>query len=195
VPQALEQMGYAVTMLTEKDITTTNIKQFDVIITGVRAHNVHAWLSNVHPILMQYVKDGGTLLTQYNTNNSIGPVKANIAPFPFTISRNRVTDETAVVNFLLPNHAALNYPNKITAKDFDGWIQERSIYNAEKIDTAYQKILSMKDPGETEQDGSLIIADYGKGKFVYTGLVFFRELPAGVSGAYRLFANLIAKRK
>jgi LmbE family N-acetylglucosaminyl deacetylase len=195
VPQAIEQMGYAVTMLTEKDITTVNIKQFDVIITGVRAHNIHAWLSNVHPILMQYVKEGGTLLTQYNTNNSIGPVKANIAPYPFTISRNRVTDETAAVNFLLPNDAALNYPNKITAKDFDGWIQERSIYNAEKIDSSYRKILSMKDPGETEQDGSLIVADYGKGKFVYTGLVFFRELPAGVSGAYRLFANLIAKRK
>ncbi len=195
VPQALEQMGYTVTMLTEKDITTAYIKQFDVIITGVRAHNIHAWLSNVHPILMQYVKDGGTLLVQYNTNNSIGPVKANIAPYPFAISRNRITDETAAVNFLLPNHAALNYPNKITAKDFDGWIQERSIYNAEKIDTAYQRILSMKDPGETEQDGSLIIADYGKGKFVYTGLVFFRELPAGVSGAYRLFANLIARKK
>ena len=195
VPQALEQMGYTVTMLTEKDITTANIKQFDVIITGVRAHNIHAWLSNVHPILMQYVKDGGVLLAQYNTNNSIGPVKANIAPYPFTISRNRITDETAKVNFLLPNHPALNYPNKITAKDFDGWIQERSIYNAEKIDTTYQKIISMKDPGEAEQDGSLIVADYGKGKFVYTGLVFFRELPAGVSGAYRLFANLIAKRK
>jgi LmbE family N-acetylglucosaminyl deacetylase len=195
VPQALEQMGYAVTMLTEKDITAANIKQFDVIITGVRAHNIHAWLSNVHPTLMQYVKEGGVLLTQYNTNNSIGPVKANIAPYPFTISRNRITDETAAVNFLLPNHPSLNYPNKITAKDFDGWIQERSIYNAEKIDSSYQKILSMKDPGETEQDGSLIVADYGKGKFVYTGLVFFRELPAGVSGAYRLFANLIAKRK
>jgi LmbE family N-acetylglucosaminyl deacetylase len=195
VPQALEQMGYAVTMLTEKDITAANIKQFDVIITGVRAHNIHAWLSNVHPILMQYVNEGGVLLTQYNTNNSIGPVKANIAPYPFTISRNRITDETAAVNFLLPNHAALNYPNKITAKDFDGWIQERSIYNAEKIDTAYQRVLSMKDPGEAEQDGSLIVADYGKGKFVYTGLVFFRELPAGVSGAYRLFANLIASKR
>jgi LmbE family N-acetylglucosaminyl deacetylase len=195
VPQALEQMGYTVTMLTEKDITTSNIKQFDVIITGVRAYNVHAWLSNVHPVLMQYVNDGGVLLTQYNTNNQLGPVKASMAPYPFTISRNRITDETAKVNFLLPNHPALNYPNKITEKDFDGWIQERSIYNAEKIDSSYKRILSMKDPGEAEQDGSLIVADYGKGKYVYTGLVFFRELPAGVGGAYRLFANLIAKRK
>lgn len=195
VPQALEQMGYKVTMLTEKDITTSTLKQFDVIITGVRAYNIHSWLSNVHPTLMQYVKDGGVLLTQYNTNNQLGPVKANISPYPFTISRNRITDETAKVNFLLPNHPALNYPNKITEKDFDGWIQERSIYNAEKIDSSYKKILSMKDPGEAAQDGSLIVADYGKGKYVYTGLVFFRELPAGVGGAYRLFANLIAKRK
>ncbi len=195
VPQALEQMGYKVTMLTEKDITTSNLKQFDVIITGVRAYNIHAWLSNVHPVLMEYVKDGGVLLTQYNTNNQLGPVKASMAPYPFTISRNRITDETAAVNFLLPNHPVLNYPNKIAQKDFDGWIQERSIYNAEKIDSSYKKILSMKDPGETDQDGSLIVADYGKGKYVYTGLVFFRELPAGVGGAYRLFANLIARRK
>lgn len=195
VPQALEQMGYAVTILTEKDITIANLKQFDVIITGVRAYNIHVWLSNVHQLLMQYVKDGGVLLTQYNTNNQLGPVKATMAPYPFTISRNRITDETAKVNFLLPNHSALNYPNKITEKDFDGWIQERSIYNAEKIDSSYKRILSMKDPGEAEQDGSLIVADYGKGKYVYTGLVFFRELPAGVGGAYRLFANLIAKRK
>ncbi len=195
VPQALEQMGYAVTMLTEKDITATNIKQFDVIITGVRAYNVHDWLSNVYPTLMQYVKDGGTFLVQYNTNNNIGPVKANIAPYPFTISRNRITDETATVNFLLPNHPALNYPNKITVKDFDGWIQERSIYNAEKIDTTYQKIISMHDPGEQDQDGSLLVTDFGKGRFIYTGLVFFRELPAAVPGAYRLFANLIARRK
>ena len=193
VPQALEQMGYKVTMLTEKDINAVSLKQFDVIITGVRAYNIHAWLSNVYPLLMQYVKDGGVLLTQYNTNNSIGPVKANISPFPFTISRNRITDETAAVNFLLPNHPSLNYPNKITQNDFEGWIQERSIYNAEKTDVTYQKIISMKDPGEAEQDGSLIVADYGKGKYVYTGLVFFRELPAGVPGAYRLFANLIAK--
>ena len=166
-----------------------------MIITGVRAYNVHPWLSNVHPVLMQYVKAGGVLLTQYNTNNSIGPVKANISPYPFTISRNRVTDENAAVNFLIPEHPALNYPNKITQKDFEGWIQERSIYHAEKTDTAYKKILSMKDPGEQPHDGSLIIADYGKGRFIYTGLAFFRELPAGVPGAFRLFANLIARRR
>ena len=195
VPQALEQMGYEVIMLGEKDLTIQNLKQLDAIITGVRAHNTNAWLSNAYDVLMQYVKEGGVLLVQYNTNNSIGPVKAKISPYPFTISRSRVTDETAVVNFLMPDHPVLNYPNKITAKDFDGWIQERSIYNAEAIDSNYQRILSMKDPGEKEQEGSLIVSNYGKGRFVYTGLVFFRELPAGIPGAYRLFANLIAAPK
>jgi hypothetical protein len=146
----------------------------------------------VYDALMDYVKEGGILLCQYNTSNQIGSVKANISPYPFTISRSRVTDEEAKVNFLLPNHPALNYPNKISEKDFEGWIQERSIYNSGMADPAFQHILSMKDPSESEQDGSLIIANYGKGRFIYTGLVFFRELPAGVPGAYRLFANLIA---
>ena len=193
VPQALEQMGYKVTTLKEADITASNLKQFDAIVTGVRAYNTNEWMGNVYETLMQYVKEGGVLLTQYSTNNFVSNVKSKIGPYNFNISRSRVTDETAKVNFLKPNHPALNYPNKITAKDFEGWIQERSIYDAEKIDSNYQRILSMKDPDETDQDGSLIIANYGKGRFVYTGLVFFRELPAGVPGAYRLFANLIAK--
>ncbi len=192
VPQALEQMGYKVTLLKETNITPANLKQFDAVITGVRAYNTNEWMNNVYDVLMQYVHDGGVLLVQYNTSSNIGPVKAKIAPYPFNISRNRITDENAKVNFLLPNHPALNYPNKITEKDFEVWIQERSIYHAEKIDEHYQRIFSMKDPGENEDDGSLIIANYGKGKFIYTGLVFFRELPAGVPGAYRLFANLIA---
>jgi LmbE family N-acetylglucosaminyl deacetylase len=195
VPQALEQMGYKVVMLKQADLTVANLKQFDAIVTGVRAYNINEWLSNSYDALMQYVNDGGVLLTQYNTSNAIGPVKAKMSPYPFTISRNRVTDEEAAVNFLLPDHPALNYPNKITAKDFEGWVQERSIYNAEAIDGNYQRILSMKDPNENEQDGSLIIANYGKGRFIYTGLVFFRELPAAVPGAYRLFANLIAATK
>jgi len=195
IPEALEQMGYKVVTLKESDMTPDNLRQFDVIITGVRTYNTNEWMNNAYDALMQYVKEGGVLFTQYNTSNQIGPVRAKISPYPFTISRNRITDEEAKVNFLLPDHKALNYPNKITEKDFDGWIQERSIYNAENIDTAYKRILSMKDPGENEQDGSLIVADYGKGRFVYTGLVFFRELPAGVPGAYRLFANLIANKR
>jgi LmbE family N-acetylglucosaminyl deacetylase len=195
IPDALVQMGYKVITLKETDITPANLKQFDVIITGVRAYNTNDWMSNVYEALMQYVKDGGVLFTQYNTNNFISNVKSKIGPFDFTISRNRITDEEAKVNFLLPQHPALNYPNKITEDDFKGWMQERSIYHAEKIDSNYKRILSMKDPGENENDGSLIIANYGKGRFVYTGLAFFRELPAGVPGAYRLFANLIANKR
>ncbi|UAY52697.1 PIG-L family deacetylase [Ferruginibacter albus] len=195
VPQALEQMGYRVTILKQADITGVNLKQFDAVVTGVRAYNVNEWMSNVYDTLMQYVKDGGVFLVQYNVNNGLSSLKTKIGPYPFTVVNKRVTDETAKVNLLLPSDAALNYPNKITGKDFDGWIQERSIYDVENIDSSYKRIISMKDPGEEEQDGSLLIADYGKGKFVYTGLVFFRELPAGVPGAYRLFANLLAKPK
>ncbi len=195
IPEALIQMGYKVVNLKESDISAANLRQFDAIVTGVRAYNTNEWMNNVYDELMKYVEEGGILLVQYNTSNQIGPVKAKIAPYPFNISRNRITDEEAKVNFLLPDHPALNYPNKITQKDFEGWIQERSIYHAENTDTAYRKILSMKDPGENEQNGSLIVANYGKGRFVYTGLVFFRELPAGVPGAYRLFANLIANNR
>jgi LmbE family N-acetylglucosaminyl deacetylase len=195
VPQALEQMGYTVVMLEEKSITKENLEGLNAIVTGVRAYNTNPWMSNAYDALMNFVKEGGVLLVQYNTNNGLGPLQSKMAPYPLTISRNRITDETAAVNFLVPDHPVLNYPNKITAKDFDGWIQERSIYNAEAADNNYQRILSMKDPGEKEQDGSLVVADYGKGRFIYTGLVFFRELPAGVPGAYRLFANLIATPK
>jgi hypothetical protein len=159
----------------------------------VRAYNIHDWLTEKYDVLMQYVANGGVLLVQYNTNNSIGPVKARIAPYPFVISRNRVTNESAPVHFLQPDHRVLHYPNEITAADFDGWVQERSIYHAEQLDAHYQTILGFADPGEKEQDGSLIISDYGKGRFVYTGLALFRQLPAGVPGAYRLLANLLVK--
>ena len=192
---ALQQMGYEVTVLKEKDITPLILLQFDAVITGVRAYNVHDYLEGKHEVLMDYVKNGGNLIVQYNTSNFISSVTAKIGPYPFAISRNRVTDETAKVNFLLPNHPVLNYPNKITEKDFDNWVQERGIYFADQLDAAYETPLSMADPNEPEQKGSLIVANYGKGKFVYTGLVFFRELPAGVPGAYRLLANIIALNK
>jgi LmbE family N-acetylglucosaminyl deacetylase len=191
VPQALQQMGYEVVLLKEKDIVPAYLKQFDAIITGVRAFDVHGWLNARHGDLMEYVKEGGNLVVQYNRDN-IGQVKSTIGPYPFAVANVRVTDESAKVNFLLPDHKVLNYPNKIGDKDFDGWIQERGIYFAGQTDPAYQSVLSMKDPGESEQKGSLVVADYGKGVFVYTGLVFFRELPAGVPGAYRLMANIIA---
>ncbi len=195
VPEALQQMGYEVTMLKENDLTENNLKLFDAIVTGVRAYNVHEWLNDSYDVLMTYLKNGGVLLVQYNTSSNIGPVKAKIAPYPFTISRTRVSMEDANVNFINPAHSLLNYPNKITQKDFEGWVQERSIYHAEKLDSNYQTLISMKDTGENENNGSLIVADYGKGKFVYTGISFFRQLPAGVPGAYRLMANLLAKGK
>ncbi len=193
VAELLVQMGYQVSFLDEADITADNIKSLDAIVTGVRAHNVNDWMPNVYDVLMNYVKNGGVLVNQYNTNNQLGALKSKIAPYPFTIGRGRITDEKAVVKFLLPKHQILNYPNKITEKDFEGWIQERSIYNAEKMDSSYQRIFAMKDGTEAEQEGSLIVANYGKGKYVYTGIVFFRELPAAVPGAIRLLANVLAK--
>jgi LmbE family N-acetylglucosaminyl deacetylase len=191
VPEALFQMGYEVVLLKERECTPAYLKQFDAIIAGVRAYDVHPWLVNRHEALMEYVKDGGNLIVQYNRDN-LGRMSTGIGPYPFAVSNLRVTDEHAKVNFLIPDHAVLNYPNKISDADFEGWIQERGIYFAGQTDPAYQAVLSMNDPGESEQKGSLVIAPFGKGVFVYTGLVFFRELPAGVPGAYRLMANIIA---
>jgi len=193
VAEALTQMGYVVTILKKEDIVSNKLKDFDAIVTGVRAYNTNEWMNEVYDVLMNYVKVGGLMLVQYNTSNQIGPIKAKIAPYPFTVSRNRITDENATVNILNPELKIFNYPNKITSSDFEGWVQERSIYHVTDADSNYIKPLSMKDPGEKENDGSLAIANYGKGKFIYTGLVFFRELPAGVPGAYRFFANLLAK--
>jgi hypothetical protein len=184
-----------VVILKERDIAYGILSQFDAVITGVRAYNVHSYLTERNNELMRYVEQGGNLIVQYNTNSFAGPIAAKIGPYPFNVSRNRVTDQTAKVKFSLPDHSVLNYPNKITSKDFEGWIQERGIYFADQIDPHYQTPLLMADPGEYEQNGSLIITDFGKGKFVYTGLVFFRELPAAVPGAYRLLANIIALSK
>jgi hypothetical protein len=141
---------------------------------------------------MKYVEDGGNLIVQYNTSTNIGPVRAQIGPYNFNITRNRITDENAFVHLLKPDHAVLNFPNKITQDDFKGWTQERSIYHGADTTNKFETILGMSDSGEKQDNGSLLIAKYGKGYFTYTGLVFFRELPAGVPGAYRLMANLIA---
>jgi hypothetical protein len=192
VPEALEQMGYEVTLLGDKELIRNHLSQFDAIITGVRAYNTNEWMNNHYEKLMQYVTEGGNLIVQYNTSSNIGPVRAKIGPYSFNISRNRVTDENAAVTFLKTEHAVLNFPNKITQDDFKGWVQERSIYHAGGVDVKFEKILGMSDKGENSDDGSLVIAQHGKGYFTYTGLVFFRELPAGVPGAYRLLANLIA---
>lgn len=192
VPEALEQMGYDVTLISNKDLGKINLAQFDAIITGVRAYNTHDWMNNHYNKLMKYVNDGGNLIVQYNTSNQIGPVRAKIGPYNFDITRTRVTDENAAVTLLKPEHPAFNFPNKITQDDFTGWIQERSIYHGSDTTGKFEKLISMHDPGEKADEGSLLVAKYGKGWFTYTGLVFFRELPAGVPGAYRLLANLIA---
>ena len=192
VPEALRQMGYEVIALRERDLSSaTYLQQFDAIIAGVRAYDVHPWLAGRHDVLMEYVRNGGNFVVQYN-RGGLGQMKTTIGPYPFAVANIRVTDETAKVDFVLPDHKVLHYPNTITEDDFSGWIQERGIYFAGQTDSAYQEVLSMKDPGESEQKGSLVIGNYGKGVFVYTGLVFFRELPAGVPGAYRLMANIIA---
>ncbi len=193
VMASLVQMGYEVTELKAEDLKYNKLKGFDAVITGVRAYNVHDYLANAYDDLMMYVKNGGNLVVQYNTNNFISQLKGRIAPYSFSLGRTRITDENSKVNMLLPNHPVFNYPNKISMSDFDGWVQERSIYHAEGLDaTQWQLPLGLTDPGESEQIGSLAIAPYGKGNFVYTGLVFFRELPAGVPGAYRLLANILA---
>jgi len=193
VPSALEMMGFEVVELGKNDIYAEKLKQFDAIVVGVRAYNVNEWLNEKHAILMAYVNEGGNMVVQYNTNSFAGPLaKMKIGPKPFAISRGRITEEDAAVKFVDPNHPLLNFPNKITQDDFNGWIQERGIYFADGFSNDYKAVLSMHDQGEEDLLGSLIVRNEGKGRFIYTGLSFFRELPAGVPGAYRLFANLVS---
>jgi LmbE family N-acetylglucosaminyl deacetylase len=195
VPEALEQMGYDVTMLTDKELSRNNLQQFDAIITGVRTYNTNEWMNKYYDKLMKYVNDGGNFIVQYNNTQFRGG-QPKIGPYNFSIVNKRVTDENAEIVFLKPDHPVLNFPNKIIQDDFKGWIQERSIYHAANFDsTKFETIFSMHDPNEKDENGSLVIAKYGKGYFTYTGLVFFRELPAGVPGAYRLLANIIALNK
>ena len=195
IPQCLTQLGYEVHELSDKELVSSDLSIYQSIITGVRAYNMDDRMQKHYDRLMDYIQKGGNLLVQYNTNNRIGPVLAKIGPYPFNISRDRVTDESAAVNLLQPEHPVFNTPNKIVKQDFDGWIQERGIYFASDIDSNYVRLISMHDPDEKALDGSLIIANYGKGHFIYTGLSFFRELPAAVPGAARLFVNLISLPK
>ena len=194
VADCLKEMGYEVSLLNDADLTTNNLRNYDAVVIGVRAFNVRTNLAPHLPALFAYVEAGGTVIAQYNRPSD--NLKANqIAPFDLYLSNDRVTDETAPVTFLAPDHPALNTPNKITSADFDGWVQERGIYFPNQWDEHFTPVLACNDPGEAPLKGSLLVAQYGKGYFVYTGLVFFRELPAGVPGAYRLFANLISLGK
>ncbi len=195
VPEALTAMGYEVNFLNEGGINDDNLKQFDAVIVGVRAYNIYEYLSAKNDVLNRYIQNGGNLIVQYMKSSQVGSNSIKAGPYPFDVTSTRVTEENALVQFLLPNHPALNYPNKITQKDFEGWVQERSTYQANVSDEHYEKLLSMNDTGEPKSDGSLVIAKYGKGNFAYVSLVLFRQLPAGVPGAYRLLANLIALPK
>jgi hypothetical protein len=193
VPEALRQIGYEVHLLTEGEIMNTDLSGYDAIVTGVRAYNVDQRLAIEQPKLMEYVKNGGNLVVQYN--NPSGLAVQQIGPYPFRVVNERVTDEFAKVTITNAQSPLLNYPNKITPADFEGWVQERGLYFVGSFAPEYQTIFEMNDVGETPKNGSLITADYGKGRFVYTSLAFFRQLPAGVPGAYRLFVNLLSKPK
>jgi len=196
MPQALEQLGYEVKILKEEDLNTANLAQYDAIITGVRAYNIFEYLTNKNDVLSKYVENGGNLIVQYLKSNQVGLKRVKVGPYPFSVNAgSRVTEENAKVEFLLPQHPVLNYPNKITDQDFEGWVQERSTYQAENVDPHFEAPFSMNDTGEKPANGSLITAKYGKGVFTYVSLVLFRQLPAGVPGAYRLLANIIALSK
>jgi LmbE family N-acetylglucosaminyl deacetylase len=195
VPAALRAVDYKVTLLDDEALSHQPLGRFAAIVVGVRAYNTNLRMAFYHPRLMDYVKTGGVLLAQYSTSNRLSKVTAPIGPYPFTLSQDRVTDERAAVTLEAPAHPLLTRPNRITAADFDGWVQERGLYFAGSWSDKYETLLSMHDPGETPRRGSVLFARYGKGAFIYTGLAFFRELPAGVPGAYRLFANMIGYGK
>lgn len=190
VPQAIEALGYEVDVMDVSDLATVELSSYQSVVLGIRIYNVYPELENYNEKLYDYVANGGNLIMQYNTASRSVP--SEFGPKPFKLSRNRVTEELAEVEFLLPDHALLNSPNQITSADFNNWVQERGLYFASDWDTDYEPILSWADRGEDPQHGALISLNHGKGRFIYTGISFFRELPNGVPGAYRLFANLLS---
>lgn len=193
VAESLAAVGYEVTLLPEERLASEQLSRFEAIVVGVRAFNANPRLAHHHERLMKYVEQGGRLLVQYNTNSFVGPLTASIGPYPLEIGRQRVTDETAAMTPVKASHSVLKNPNPLVAADFEGWVQERGLYFASKWDDRYQPVFAMNDPGEEPLRGGLLIARHGKGTFIYTGLAFFRQLPSGVPGAYRLFANLLVQ--
>ncbi len=190
VPEALAQIGYRVTLLSDEDLESANLSRFDAIVTGIRAFNVRERLKATRSRLLDYVKNGGTLVVQYNTAH--GLLTEDLGPYPFKISHDRVTREDAPVEFLQFDHPVFRHPNQILQPDFAGWVQERGLYFAGEWDPRYQPLLASRDPGESPRKGMLLYAPYGKGHYFYTGISFFRQLPAGVAGAYKLFVNMLA---
>lgn len=195
VPESLEQIGYNVQTINVSEIEKGTLDKYDGIVMGIRAYNVIEELKFKQDYLLDYVNEGGNLIVQYNTANRWRGQFENIAPYELTISRDRVTDENAAVEIIAKDHALVNFPNAVTQKDFDGWVQERGLYFPNEWGDEFTPVLSMNDKGETAKTGSLLVAPYGKGNYIYTGLSFFRELPAGVSGAYKLFANMLSLGK
>ena len=197
IPHALRRLGYQVELLSDEALAQENLQVYDAIVLGIRAFNTRPALQTLKERLHAYVAAGGTELVLYTVNMGFPGINAamvtdTIGPYPFKVGRKRVTVETVPVRFLQPGHALFHYPNELTARDFDGWIQERSLYHAEGWDARYVTLLGMADPGEAEDAGALLVAEHGKGSYIYTGLSFFRQLPDGVPGATRLFANLLA---
>lgn len=194
VPQALEQIGYKVEKIDPEKLSSAGqLSKYDAIVTGIRAYNTVPALEHKQQILLDYVNAGGNLVIQYNTNRGIKTPQ--LAPYPLELSRDRVTNENAEVRFLAKEHPVLNFPNKIIPEDFEGWVQERGLYFPDAWAPEFTAVLSMNDPNESPKEGSLLVAPYGKGNYIYTGLSFFREFPAGVPGAFRLFANLLSLGK
>jgi LmbE family N-acetylglucosaminyl deacetylase len=194
VPTALRQVGYDVTLLTDDDLDHGDFARYDAIVTGVRAYNARPRMRLAHPKLMEYVKNGGTLVVQYNSTNP-QPLLVDVpGPYPFKVTTDRVTVEEAPVRFVHPDSPLLNVPNKITQADFSGWVQERGLNFVKEWDPQYQTVLASNDPGEPEKEGGELYAHYGKGTFVYTSYAWFRQLPAGVPGAYKMFVNLVSAK-
>lgn len=190
IPNALKNIGCEVTILNPQDITLSTLQQFEGIVVGIRAYNKIPAMTSVAPILNNYVEQGGFVMVQYNTNR--GMVTKNIGPYPITLSRTRVTEEHAQTTLLMPDHEIFSAPNVITQKDFDHWVQERGLYFAGEWDNKYTPLIAWNDTNEPSAEGALLITQHGKGHYVFTGISFFRQLPAGVEGAYKLFANLIS---
>ena len=194
IPEALRSLKYDVVLLDDNMLENMDLSQFDAIIVGVRAYNTREQLVNTQHRMMGYVEAGGTFIVQYNRPR--GLLSDDIGPYAFTISRrDRVSDETAPIYFLNPAHQLLNFPNKISQKDFEGWVQERGLNFLTQWDDKYETILSSHDPNEPNREGGMLFTRYGKGVFIYTGYAWFRQLPAGVPGAYRFFVNMIAAGK
>lgn len=190
VDESLRTLGLQVTTVKAADVSLEMLKNYDAVVVGVRAYNTEKEMVEKQPLLMQFVEGGGTVIVQYST--SWDAYVQQLGPYPFKVTRTRVTDEYSPVEFNLPQHPSLTFPNQLTQKDFEGWVQERGIYFAGETAPEYVMPISFKDPNESMQSGSTIICQYGKGNYVYTGISFFRELPAGVPGAYRLFVNLLS---